>query len=266
MTLTTRTLESREVQRSDDTTIRYTASGPVGGPTVVLVHGWACSRRDYDVLTGFLPAGYRVIAVDLAEHGESRSTRDVWTMRAFAHDVVAVLEAESVDECVIAGHSLGGAVVVEVARLLPRVVTHIITFDSLHYLFLFGAMDEHQVDEVMAPAREDFAGLVRSMVDAGSPPATDAALKEALFEKMVVVRQPAGIEAFEGLLAWDMDEALAEAKQPITMFGVRELVTPEALDHLGARVDIVLVDLGTHHFPTESPEATARLIADVVGG
>jgi pimeloyl-ACP methyl ester carboxylesterase len=264
MTTVGRTLEDREVQRADGTTIRYTLSGPAGGATVVLVHGWACARKDYDALTGFLPGEYRVIAVDLAEHGESRSTREVWTIEEFAHDVAAVLDAESVRECVVVGHSLGGAVVIEVARLRPGTVTHIIALDALHYLFLFGAMDDEQAAGLLRPVREDFAGLVRSMVEAGSPAGTDPAMKDAHFAKMVAVRQPAGTHAFEGLVAWDMDEALASVTQPITMFGVRELVTREAIDHLGGRVEIVLVELGSHHFHVEAPEATAELVAGVV--
>ncbi|WIY01063.1 alpha/beta hydrolase [Amycolatopsis mongoliensis] len=261
---TTRMTDSREVHRPDETSIRYSISGPVEGPTVVLVHGWACNRTDFDALTGFLPDEYRVLAVDLAEHGESRSARDAWTIEEFARDVAAVLDAEEVTECVVVGHSLGGAVAVETGRLRPGRVRHIIALDALHYLFLFGAMGEEEARGLLQPLRDDFAGLVRAMVEAGSPPGTDPALKDAHFAKMAAVRQPAGTRAFEGLVAWDMDEALAGVEQPITVFGVRELVTREALDRLAGRVDVVLVDLGSHHFPVESPEGTAELIAGVV--
>ncbi|HUQ61512.1 alpha/beta hydrolase [Lentzea sp.] len=254
----------REVRRSGDTTIRYTVSGSGEGPTVVFVHGWACHRKDYEAVTGHLPGEFRVIAVDLAEHGESRSTRDVWTIEEFGRDVVAVLDAEAVRECVVVGHSLGGAVAVEVGRLCPDVVTRIVALDALHYLFLFEALDEEQAEGLLRPAREDFAGLVRGMVEAGSPAGTDEALKNAHFEKMVAVRQPAGVRAFEGLVAWDMGEALNDVKQPITVFGVRSLVTREAVERLGSRVELVLVDLGSHHFHVESPKATAELVAGVV--
>ncbi len=261
-----RTATDREVQRSDHTTIRYTISGPADGTTLALIHGWGCNRTDFDAITGHLPDHCRVIAIDLAEHGESRSTRDVWTMEEFAREAAAVLEAESVDTCVLAGHSLGGAVAVELGRLLPGTVTHVVAFDGLHYVFLFGAPDDQQAEEMLRPLREDFAGLVRGMVEAGSPAGTDPALKEVYFQKMSSMRQPAGSRAFEGLVRWNMEEALDEAKQPITVFAVRDMVTQEAIDHLGDRVDVVLVDLGTHHFPVEAPEGTAKLLAEVVAG
>ncbi|MBI2799146.1 MAG: alpha/beta hydrolase [Gammaproteobacteria bacterium] len=252
-----------KVQRSNDTTIRYTASGPAGGPTLALIHGWACNRSDFDAVTSFLPENYRVLAIDLAEHGESRSTRDVWTIEEFARDVAAVLEAESVDTCVVVGHSLGGAVAVEVGRLLPDTVSQVVALDALHYLFLFPALDEQQADAALRPLHEDFAGAVRGLVEAGSPPETDPALKDSYFEKMVAVRQPAGLRSIEGLVHWDMDAALCEVKQPITVFAVRDLVSQDAIDRYGDRMDIVLVDLGSHHFPVESPEGTAKLLAGV---
>jgi hypothetical protein len=61
-----------------------------------------------------------------------------------------------------------------------------------------------------------------------------------------------------------MEEALDAVTQPITVFAVREMVAQEALDRLGERIDIVLVDLGSHHFHRESPEETAELIAHIV--
>ncbi|WP_446046227.1 alpha/beta fold hydrolase [Streptomyces olivaceus] len=262
--MATRITEDREVGRAEETVIRYTVSGPAEGPTAVLVHGWACDRRDYDELTGCLPNDHRVIAVDLAEHGESRSARDVWTMAEFARDVAAVIEAESVGECTVVGHSLGGAVAVEVGRLLPDTVTRVVALDALHYLFLFGALERQQAEEMVRTVRDDFVGMVRNMVESGSPAGTDPALKSSYFEKMMTVRQPAGTRAFEGLVAWNMEEALEAVKQPITVLAVRDLTTQEALDRLADRIDIVPTELGSHHFHRESPEETARLLVDIM--
>ncbi|HLU56725.1 MAG TPA: alpha/beta fold hydrolase [Pseudonocardia sp.] len=260
----TRTATNREVRRPHDTTIRYTISGPAGGPVLALVHGWGCNRTDFDAVTDHLPSHLRVLAVDLAEHGESRSARDVWTMEEFARDVAAVLDAESVESCVVAGHSLGGAVAVEVARLLPDVVSHVVALDALHYLGLFPAQDEVRTDAFLKPFHDDFAAATRAMVESGSPAGTDPALTNAYFEKMVAVRQPAGLRSIEGLVHWDMDAALRDVRQPITLFAVREILAQEAVDRYGDRIRIVPVDLGTHHFPVESPRGTADLLAGIV--
>ncbi|WP_432069824.1 alpha/beta fold hydrolase [Streptomyces sp. AA1529] len=262
MTDVYRVTAHREVRRGDDTTIRYTASGPADGPALVLVHGWACDRGDFDALTRHLPDDCRVLAVDLAEHGESRSTRTVWTIEEFARDVVAVLEAESVGSAVVAGHSMGGAVAVEVGRMLPERVSRVVALDALHYLALFPAQGEARARKVLRAFREDFPAAVRGLVAGGTPQGTDPALTETYTAKMSRVRQPAGLRSIEGLVSWDMDAALRETSQPITVFATRALTSQEAVDRYQDRLEFVLVDLGTHHFPVESPEATAELLAE----
>src|SRR5439155_14350334 len=173
-----------------------------------------------------------------------------------------VLDAETVQRCVVAGHSFGGACAVEVGRLRPDVVAHIIALDALHYMFLYGPKTEQQVQAVMNSLRNDFEGAVRHMVEDGALAGADEALKEAQFTKLVGIRQPAGTLALEGLLRWQMKDALSEVKQPITLFAIRQKVTQESMDYLGDRVTVVLVDIGfTHQFPTEAPEQTAQLIA-----
>lgn len=264
MTTPQRITAFREVHRPNDTTIRYTVSGPEGGVTLALIHGWACRRTDFDAVTTFLPDEYRVIAIDLAEHGESRSGRTEWTIEEFANDIAAVFDAESARDVVVVGHSLGGAVAVEAARLLPGIVSRVVALDALHYLFLFPALDEADTEAMMTPFRTDFAGAVRGMVEAGSPPGTDPALKDAYFDKMVAVRQPGGLLSFEGLVRWDMDAALSEVEQPITLFGVRAMVSQDAIDRYGKRLDTVLVDLGSHHFHVESPQGTAELLTELI--
>ncbi|MBW4716628.1 alpha/beta fold hydrolase [Saccharothrix obliqua] len=259
------TKENREVRRAGHTTIRYTASGPAGGPTLALVHGWACDRTDFDAVADHLPEHHRVLAIDLAEHGESRSTRDVWTIEEFARDVAAVLEAESAADAVVAGHSLGGAVAVEAGRLLPDAVAHVVALDALHY-DLFPAMSADRADAVIRLFRDDFPTAVRRLVEGGTPAGADPALGERYFRKMVAVRQPAGLRAIESLIRWDMDAVLRETRQPVTAFAIRDLVAPAAVERYADRVEFVLVDLGTHHFPVESPEGTAKLLAGVVTG
>ncbi|WP_406011712.1 alpha/beta hydrolase [Streptomyces sp. NBC_00984] len=264
MTTAFRTTAHREIRRGDRTTIRYTASGPTGGPVLVLLHGWACHRGDFDELTRHLPAELRVLAVDLAEHGESRSTRAVWTMEEFARDVQTVLEAESVGSAVVAGHSMGAAVAVEVGRALPEKVSHVVALDGLHYLSLFPAQEETRAEKTLRAFREDFPAAVRGLVEGGTPPGTDPALTEAYTAKMSGARQPAGLRSMEGLVHWDMDAALRETRQPITVFAIRSLTSQKAIDRYNDRFDFDLVELGSHHFPVESPKRTAGLLAKIV--
>ncbi|WP_345603933.1 alpha/beta fold hydrolase [Pseudonocardia adelaidensis] len=235
-------------------------SGPEDGPTWVYVHGWGCRGSDFAEVATFLPATHRVITVDLPGHGDSRSARTAWTVQEFARDVAAVADAESVGRCAVVGHSLGGAVAVELARLRPDLVTQVIGIDSFHYLGLYPAVEDAAAREMVASFEDDFPAAVRGLVVMGSVPDTDPAFGEAIFRKMSSIAPPIGAAALDGLLRWDMDEALAAVRQPVTTLAVRGLLDPAAVDRYGDRIDFVVHDLGSHHFLVEQPAETAALL------
>ncbi len=89
--------------------IDYFAAGT--GRSLVLVHGITESRRTWDPLIApLIAAGYRVVAVDLRGHGAS-SKVGPYDLATMAADLGAVLREEQIDDALLVGHSLGGAVV-----------------------------------------------------------------------------------------------------------------------------------------------------------
>ncbi|MCE0763233.1 alpha/beta hydrolase [Pseudonocardia kujensis] len=253
-----------ETRPSTDTTLHYDVTGAATGPALVLVHGLGCSRRDFDGLTPLLPAHLRVVAVDLAEHGDSRSTRADYSIGAFAADVVAVLDAAGIDRAILVGHSLGGAVAVELARVRPERVEAVIGLDALHFLGIYPLQPPEVVEQTVAFFAQDYVEAVRSLVDTGVVPETDPNVKAAAFAQMSSVRQPAGLTGLRGLLEWDMETALATTTQPITVIAARPLYDEDAHRRFGDRVDFRPEDLGSHFFPVEFPDQTARLILDAL--
>jgi pimeloyl-ACP methyl ester carboxylesterase len=256
-------VSTRTVRRADGTSIHYTVSGPAKGPTWVYVHGWGCRRTDFAEVAAFLPTDHRVLAVDLAGHGDSTSDRATWTMREFARDVAAVTDAESVERATVVGHSLGGAVALELARLRPDLVTQVIGLDSFHYLGLYPAAEETAARALLRTFEDDFSAAVRGLVAMGSVPDTDPAFSEEIFRTMSSIAPPVGTSALAGLLRWDMDEALRAVPRPVSTLAVRALLDPAAVDRYRDRIDFVVHDLGSHHFLVEQPEATAKLLLKV---
>jgi pimeloyl-ACP methyl ester carboxylesterase len=97
------------VHPAPDVTIDYFAAGE--GRSVVLVHGITESRRTWDPLVApLIAAGYRVVAIDLRGHGDSSRTAP-YDLATMAGDLGAVLGHEGLDDALLIGHSLGGAVV-----------------------------------------------------------------------------------------------------------------------------------------------------------
>jgi pimeloyl-ACP methyl ester carboxylesterase len=99
-----------------------TATDP---PTVVLVHGWTCTRRVWGpVARRLVETGHRVVMYDLRGHGESTfgdSPAPVAVSR-FGEDVAAVLEQLDVRDAVLAGHSMGGFSVMAFACDHPEIL------------------------------------------------------------------------------------------------------------------------------------------------
>jgi len=90
----------------DGVTIVYSAAG-AGDTALVFVHGGMADRSFFGGQLDALASRYRVVAVDLAGHGESGRNRTKWGISAFAADVKAVVDAEHLRRVVLFGNSLG---------------------------------------------------------------------------------------------------------------------------------------------------------------
>lgn len=117
----------------DGVEIRYHTAGLKNdGPAIVFVHGWSnnwsFARPRYDRFSEIIP----VVALDLPGFGESGSRRSDWTIEAYATDVRAVISDLGLDEIVLVGHSMGAAISLAAANLMPDRVIGVITVDWLH--------------------------------------------------------------------------------------------------------------------------------------
>jgi pimeloyl-ACP methyl ester carboxylesterase len=121
------------VVSADGVPITYEDFGE-GSPAIVLVHGWSCDRRYWSKQVGPISVEHRVITLDLGGHGESGFGREDWTIASFGADVAAVIEHLGLDAVVLVGHSMGGDVIFQAARLLPGKVDALIMVDTYKQL------------------------------------------------------------------------------------------------------------------------------------
>jgi pimeloyl-ACP methyl ester carboxylesterase len=106
----------------DGNRLEYTEYGG-GDRWVVLVHGQLMPRRMHQPLARALAgAGNHVVTVDLLGHGRSDRPADaqLYSMTAFAEQVVALLDELGIEAAVLGGTSLGANVALEVADLDPE--------------------------------------------------------------------------------------------------------------------------------------------------
>lgn len=98
-------------------------------PTVLAIHGVTSSHLAWPFVVDELP-GVRVIAPDLRGRGLSNEVSGPAGMAVHARDMVAVLDAFSLDAVPVIGHSMGGFVSVALAHLYPERVSRLVLVDG----------------------------------------------------------------------------------------------------------------------------------------
>jgi len=93
--------------------IRYKTEGL--GHTIILLHGFLESLDIWDAFSDQLSAHFNVLSIDLPGHGETGSFGEAHSMALMAECVNAVLDHLRVEQCIVAGHSMGGYVAVYLA-------------------------------------------------------------------------------------------------------------------------------------------------------
>ena len=98
------------------------------GAPLVLLHGLFGSARNWGAVQKALATNYRVVALDLRNHGASPHAPDM-DYAAQAADVAETLAALGVERAVVLGHSMGGKAAMMLALTRPEFVERLIIAD-----------------------------------------------------------------------------------------------------------------------------------------
>jgi 3-oxoadipate enol-lactonase len=93
------------------TTFVRSVMGPVGAPTVVLLHGWTATA-DLNWFTCYEALGehFRVVALDHRGHGRGIRSRKAFRLEDCADDAVAVCDVLGIEQFIPVGYSMGGPI------------------------------------------------------------------------------------------------------------------------------------------------------------
>ena len=125
--------------------VAFDDSGPAGGPTVVLLHGFPYDAHAYDdVVPLLVSAGRRVIVPFLRGYGPTRflsaDNPRSGQQAALAHDLLALIDALDLADAVVAGFDWGGRAACIVAALWPERVRGLVTGGGYNMLDVAGSI------------------------------------------------------------------------------------------------------------------------------
>lgn len=206
---------SGRVKSFDGVELAYDVRGRSELPAVIFIHGWCCNRGQWASQVESFAKDRRVVAIDLAGHGESEDNREQWTLESFARDVESVVHHLELERVILVGHSMGGPVSLFAARRMPDRVIGVIGVDTLHNAEM--RFSKEMVDQLSNSFERDFEGTMRSFIEMMYPPQRnvprdmiDRVLRDALDNEP---RMAIGVLQSFGDL--DAATALAECPAPV---------------------------------------------------
>jgi len=149
----------------------YTSQTRANHSRVMFVHGTGCNARVFERHLGVLSTRHEVASIDLPGHGESTGS-GFRGIADYAHYVAELIEHLGWEDCVVAGHSLGGAIALAVALYYPKHVESLLLIDTGARLRVDPAIIEtarraaHGEDLLPSNPRRGFAsGTPQEIVD-----------------------------------------------------------------------------------------------------
>lgn len=165
--------------------VRYEDQG--SGIPVVLLHAFPFDRAMWEPqLAPIAAAGFRVLAPDLPEFGETTPGSEVFTIERSADVIADFLDEIGIEQAVIGGVSMGGYIAMAFARRHPQRLLALILADT-----------KAAPDDAEGKANRD---RLIADVKAGDAPAAAEALLPKLFSAKTRDRHPEVVEQAQSII------------------------------------------------------------------
>ena len=138
--------EKKYINVAKDINIAICSKG--AGPPLLLLHGYPQTGYMWHKIAPRLAEDFTVVVADLRGYGDSdkpTSSEDhaVYSKRAMAADMMAVMTALGHSQFFIAGHDRGGRVAHRLARDYPQAVTKLAVLDIAPTAMMYDTTDMH---------------------------------------------------------------------------------------------------------------------------
>ncbi len=243
-------------------------AGPRKAEPIAFIHGLGGSLSSWQIVLGALAENWRLVAIDLPGHGQSGKPASAdYSVSGLANAVGEVLQSTGISNAILAGHSLGGAVAMELARTRPDLVRGLVLIDSAA---LGTDISRHLMDLMSGePGADTARGLLELFFEdkkLASPRAIEEMASHQTADGAWDAQRATAVAAFAGgrQSVPGPDDPAAVSQPVLVIWGERDGVIPVEHAYAATNVlaDVQLAILpGIGHVPqVEAPERVATLI------
>jgi pimeloyl-ACP methyl ester carboxylesterase len=235
------------------------------GRTLLCIHGSGNNGHSFLPLFERLEDDHSLVALSLPGHARSGGTEALGTIAEMAAHAAGVIEGLGLKRPVVLGHSLGGAVVLELALSRPELVGGLV---------IVGSMPKFPPlpDAALEPLRRVVAGKERRQFrrDAFSPKTPDEIVHKGWMEDAKTDPRVM-LGDLLSLRTWAADERLGEVACPtLVLWGEDELPpmlagSRQLAEGIPGAEQCVVPEAG-HMVHFEKPDAVAAALRDFLAG
>jgi len=112
--------------------LHYKITDNFSKPVLMIVHGLFGSLDNWQSLAKKWSESFRVISVDVRNHGRSFHSDDM-KFESLVNDLYCIIGHENVKKLHLLGHSMGGKIAMEFAAIYPDIIDRLIIADVAPY-------------------------------------------------------------------------------------------------------------------------------------
>lgn len=225
--------------RGNSDRLYYDLVGPRNKPVVCLLHSIAADSGMWaDQTAALLDHGFSVLRIDFPGHGGSSAPAAALTFDRLAEDVVAVLDANEIEACHVAGVSIGGVVGQVLALRHPNRVLSLVAVSAVPKSSPQAAAAwQLRIDSVRKAG--SVAPLAQGMIERWFSEAVKAA-EPQLYQRTVQTISGTTVDGFcrcaEAMQNFDFVDQLPSVQAPtLVISGSDDQASPPAVGQLIAR-------------------------------
>jgi pyruvate dehydrogenase E2 component (dihydrolipoamide acetyltransferase) len=254
----------------------YVLAGPPRAAlSLVFVHGLGGSQSTWQMVLPDLAERYRVCALDLPGHGQSDvppPADDTYRLPGLRLAAEQAIQELGLAPAVVVGHSLGGAVALQLALEQPELVRALVLVDSLG---LGDEINPELLDRIEAPPSREEARRLLALFFHNQQHVLESGVEE-LYQQQ---QRPGAQEAVRAVAAATMDRAgqhtglperLGQLGVPVlVVWGAEDRVIPAAHATSAAqaipRAQVVVLDQAGHVPHIEQAQSFTQALERFLG-